>query len=122
LEGGAEAQKDLSLSRRKAYSCGRLLFSLTNGAPAAAITPGDDAMKTPLARLLGTALLTLALPLAAIAAAPPAYPGETLNGDWLSLNGGRSFDVKAGKSVSTSMEGNKEESALMIVSDDGEIA
>lgn len=65
------------------------------------------------------ALLLFALPVSSDAAAPE-YPGQTIDGEWTSVQAARSFDVKAGKCIMTSIEGNKEEEVLAILSDDGE--
>ena len=53
-------------------------------------------------------------------AAEPAYPGATLDGVWLSINGMKTYDAKAGTCISKNMEGNVEETKLVILSDDGE--
>lgn len=68
---------------------------------------------------LVAAMIALALPLAALAAEAPEYPGATIDGKWESMNGSRVFDVKAGKSILTSIEGAQDETTLHIVSDDG---
>ena len=67
------------------------------------------------------ALLLLALPHAAVAADGPAYPGETINGTWVSISGTHTFDVKAGVYARTTMEGDKSETPLTIISDDGKV-
>ena len=69
--------------------------------------------------MLMAMLITAVMPVSGYCAAP-AYPGEAIDGNWLSINGKKSFDVKAGKSTSINMEGVKEETAIAIISDDGE--
>ena len=50
----------------------------------------------------------------------PAYPGATLEGVWVSMSGMKTYDAKAGTCIAKDMEGNVEETKLVVLSDDGE--